>query len=152
MSLDPHTLMHRWFEEVWNQGRVETIDELMAIDGIGHGLGEGGAVVRGPAAFKPFARNLRSAFPDIHIHIKDTIVQGDKAVVRIVVEGTHLGPGIGLAPTNHRISVAGIVIVRVSNGQIKEAWNTWDQLGMLQQLGAIPGPEGRDDRFLTAQE
>jgi hypothetical protein len=44
--------------------------------------------------------------------------------------------------------VAGIVIVQCAGGTIVRGWNSWDQLGLLQQLGAIPAP---GDRFLTAQ-
>ena|ERR1700682_1982749 len=149
MSIDPYTLIHRWFDEVWNQGREETVDELFAPDGIGHGLGEGIADVNGPAGFKVFLRNMRSAFPDVHIGIEDTIVHESKAVVRVVLEGTHLGEGLGLPPTGRRVSITGVVIVRVAGGQIAEGWNSWDQLGLLRQLGAIPAPEA-PDRFLSA--
>jgi steroid delta-isomerase-like uncharacterized protein len=149
MSIDPYTLVHRWFEEVWNQGREETVDELLAPDGIIHGLGEGSIDVRGPAGFKVFLRNMRSAFPDVHIDIEDTIVQGGKAVVRVVLEGKHLGDGLGLPPTGQGVSIAGIVIVRVSGDQIAEGWNSWDQLGLLRMLGAI-APHGPDP-FLSAR-
>jgi steroid delta-isomerase-like uncharacterized protein len=150
MSIDPYTLVHRWFDEVWNQGREEVVDELFAPDGIGHGLGEGSADVHGPAGFRIFLRNMRSAFPDVHIRIEDTIVDGGKAVVRVVLEGTHLGEGLGLPPAGRRVSITGIVIVRVAGGQIAEGWNSWDQLGLLRQLGAIPAPQA-PDRFLSAR-
>jgi steroid delta-isomerase-like uncharacterized protein len=149
VSIDPYTLIHRWFDEVWNHGREETVDELFAPDGICHGLGEGIADVHGPAGFKVFLGNMRSAFPDVHIGIEDTIVHESKAVVRVVLEGTHLGEGLGLPPTGRRVSITGVVIVRVAGGQIAEGWNSWDQLGLLRQLGAIPAPEA-PDRFLSA--
>lgn len=148
MSSDPHKIVHRWFEEVWNQGREETVDELFAPDGVAHGLGEGTADVRGPAGFKVFLRNMRSAFPDVHLRIEDTIVDGGKAVVRFAFEGTHLGEGLGVPASGRRVSVAGIVIVRVAGDQIAEGWNSWDQLGLLRQLGAVPSPQARD-RFLS---
>ncbi len=149
MSIDPYTLVHRWFDEVWNQGREETVDELFAPDGIGHGLGEGNADVRSPVGFKIFLRSMRSALPDVHIRIEDTVVDASKAAVRIVLEGTHLGEGLGLPPTGQRVSISGIVIVRIAGGQIAEGWNSWDQLGLLRQLGAIPAPQV-PDRFLSA--
>jgi len=149
MSIDACTVVHRWFDEVWNQGREETIDELSASDAIGHGLGEGSTDLRGPAAFKVFWLNVRCALPDVHIGIEDAIVQGSKAVVRVVLEGTHLGEGLGLPPTGRRVSVTGTIIFRIEGGQIAEAWNSWDQLGLLRQLGAIPAPQG-PDRFLAA--
>jgi steroid delta-isomerase-like uncharacterized protein len=150
MPIDACTVVHRWFEEVWNQGREETIDELSTTDAIAHGLSDGRSDVCGPAGFKVFWRKIRSALPDVHIRIEDAIVQGGKAVVRVVLEGTHLGQGLGLPPTGHRVLVTGTVIFRIESGQIAEAWNNWDQLGLLRQLGAIPAPQG-PDRSLSAQ-
>jgi hypothetical protein len=34
------------------------------------------------------------------------------------------------------------------DGKIHEAWNSWDQLGLLQQIGAMDTPQ---DRFMTSQ-
>jgi hypothetical protein len=34
----------------------------------------------------------------------------------------------------------GVQIDRFSGGKIAEEWTLFDQLGMLQQLGAIPAP------------
>jgi predicted ester cyclase len=147
---DAKALIHRWFEEVWNHGREGTIDELFAQGAIAYGLGEEGAEVRGPNQFKTFWRNLRSALPNIHIRIEDTIADGDKVVVRVLLEGTHTGDGLGVRPSRNRVAVPAIVIVRVSGGQIVEAWNSWDQLGLLQQTGAIHAPQA-SDRFLTAR-
>lgn len=148
MESDPKTLVHRWFDEVWNQGREKSIDELFASDGVAFGLGEGEAPVHGPEGFKVFFRNMRAALPDVQIDIEDTIVEGDKAVVRVLLHGTHTGPGLGVEPTGKRVRVAGIVIVQWSNGQIIRAWNSWDQLGFLKQTGTIPGS---GDRFLAAK-
>ena len=110
---------------------------------------QGDADTHGPADFKVFWRNMRSALPNINIRIEDTIVHGDKAVVRLVLEGTHLGEGLGLPPSGRRVSIAGIVILRIAEGQIAEAWNSWDQLGLLRQIGAIPA-QGQD-HFLAAR-
>ena len=147
MPVDHETVVRRWFEEVWNQGREETVDELFAPDAIAHGLAEGGAEARGPEDFKIFSRGLRSAFPDIHIGIEDLIVHGDKVAARFVVEGTHGGDGIGVAPTQRRVSVEGMCIVRIGDGQIVEAWNYWDQLGLLRQLGTMPAAPGDSQTF-----
>jgi steroid delta-isomerase-like uncharacterized protein len=151
MPLDAHTIIHRWFDEVWTQGREEIVDELCAPDAIGHGLGEGSADVHGLAEFRAFLRNMRSAFPDVHIRVEDSIANGAKAVVRVVLEGTHLGEGIGLAPTRRRVSVTGMVLIRVAEAKVAESWNNWDQLGLLRQLGAIPAPQA-SDRFLSGRE
>jgi steroid delta-isomerase-like uncharacterized protein len=150
MSEANKTLVRRWFEEVWNQGREETIDELLAANGIGYGLGDTDVTLRGPAGFKPFVRNLRGALPDIHMTIEDILAEGDKVTVRITVEGTHQGGQLGVAPTGRRVHIEGIVVVRIVNGQIVEGWNSWDQLGLLRQIGALPAQKG-PDQFTTAR-
>jgi steroid delta-isomerase-like uncharacterized protein len=149
MSQDAVALTHRWFEEVWNQGREETIHELCAPNVIGHGLGEAGAKMHGPADFKVFWQNLREAFPDCKVTVEDTLSQGNKTVARVVFRGTHAGRGgLGLDPTGRTVSISGIIILRIVNGKIHEAWNSWDQLGLLQQIGAMETPP---DRFMTAR-
>jgi hypothetical protein len=61
-------LVRRWFEEVWNKGRADAIPELLAEDGIVHGLSEDASQpLRGPAGFLPFHTQFREAFPDIQV-------------------------------------------------------------------------------------
>lgn len=145
---DNKALVHRWFEEVWNQGREKTIDEFLGTNIVAFGLGESGTQVRGPAEFKTFFRNLKNAFPDLHITIEDTIAERDEVAVRILIEGTHQGDGLGIPATGRKFRVAGICIIQLKDGKLVVGWNSWDQLGLLQQLGTIPAP--KEDPFLAA--
>lgn len=129
-------LMYRWFEEVWNQGRAETIDALLAADGIAHGLGEAGAEIRGPAAFRQFWEMFRGAFPDIHVAVEEVVSEGDTAAVRFVVTMTHMGDHLGIPATGKRVRVTGMTFARLRNGQIVEGWNNLDMQGLMQQIGA----------------
>jgi predicted ester cyclase len=70
----------------------------------------------------------------------DTIGEGDKVVVRWTASGMHQGDLFGVPPTGKSVQVTGIDIFRVAGGQLAELWQNWDQLGMLQQVGAIPAP------------
>jgi len=143
-------LVRRWFKEVWNEGREATIDELFAEGGVAYGLGDREAEARGPAQLKPFVRNFRASLPDLQIGIHDIMAEEDKVMVRVLLEGTHLGSGLGVPPSGRRVRVAGIVVIRISKGQFVEGWNSWDQLGLLRQIGALPGTGG-EDQFLTAR-
>lgn len=143
-------ILHRWFEEVWNQGREDAIDELLSRDGISVGLGETEKEVHGPPDFKPFVRNMRAMILGLHIAIEDMVAEGDKVMVRWAMEGNHAGEGMGTKPTGHRVRVAGMSLVQLLNGQIYRAWNSWDQLGFLRQVGASSAkPSPSMDRFLT---
>ena len=131
-------VLRRWFEEVWNQGHEEAINELAAADVVAHGLVDPqGAEVSGREKFRAFWRQFRTAFPDVRVDVHDELTDGDKRMVRCTVMATHSGQGMGAA-TDKPISFSGMVIARVENGQLKEVWDSWDFLSLYQQLGALP--------------
>jgi steroid delta-isomerase-like uncharacterized protein len=137
MSAETKTLVRRWFEEVWNKGRVAAIDELLAPNGVVHGLGED---MQGAAAFKPFHAAYRDAFPDVKIELEDLIAEEDKVAFRWSATATHKGNGLNFAATNRPVRFSGMGIIRVENGKLVEGWNIFDQLGMMQQLGVVNLP------------
>ena len=138
MSDANRALVHRWFEEVWNKGRVDAIDEMFASDGIAHGLpADSGQPLRGSDGFKAFHQKFRGAFPDIVVTVEDTVVEGDKVAARCHVRARHTGDSLGLAATHQPIEISGMTIARVKGGKIVEAWNNFDFLSLYQQIGAI---------------
>jgi len=146
VSEENKKIVRRWFEEVWNRGSESAIEEMLDAEGVAHGLGDSEQDVKGPAEFKPFVANIRGALPDTRIVIEDIFADGDRVAVRVTLQGTHTGNGLGLAPTGRSVRIQGIVIVRMQDGRIKEGWNSYDQLGLLRQLGALPAP--KSDTFL----
>jgi predicted ester cyclase len=138
MAEEYATFMHRWFEEVWNQGREEAIDEMFAEDGIANGLNDAeGNPARNVEEFKAFHRTFRKAFPNLKVTVEDTICEGDKIAARCTVKAIHDGEGLGVEPTNLPIGFTGVTIVRLKDGKIVEAWNEFDFMKMYQQLGAL---------------
>ena len=138
MSEENKALIHRWFEEVWNKGREEAIDEMFAEDGIAHGLAQDpGEPLRGATGFKPFFQKFRDAFPDIEVVVEDTVSEGDKVAARCTVRGKHQSDSLGFAATQQPMEITGISIVRVRDGKIVEAWNNFDFMSMFRQLGAL---------------
>ena len=131
-------LMKRWFEEVWNQRRKSTITELFAPNGISHGVDENGADMIGPHAFLPFYERFLGAFPDMKLKIEDAFGYDDKVLIRWSAIMQHSGDSLGMPATNKRVAIGGMTLARISNGKIVEAWDNWDKLAMLQQIGAIP--------------
>jgi len=137
MTTDSATLMRRWFEEVWNKGNYAVIDELASPNVKAQGQAEHPVRI-GREQFRLFAQGIRSAFPDIHITVHDTIEQHDRVAVRWSATMTHHGPFLGMAPTGRKATINGITWARVENGQIIEGWDNWDQMGLLVQLGSVP--------------
>ena len=150
MSEENKALIRRWFEEVWNKGRAEAIDEMFAEGAVAHGLADaGGQELRGPAGFKPFFQTFRDAFPDIQVIVEDTVAEGDRVAARCTVRGRHQGDTLGFAATAKPTEFTGMSIVRVKDGKIVEAWNNFDFMAMFQQLGALemkqPGAKEKGD-------
>ncbi|HEU5257931.1 MAG TPA: ester cyclase [Vicinamibacterales bacterium] len=137
MSIENKTLVQRWFSEVWNEGRADAIDEMLADDAVIHGLG---ANLQGPAEFKRFHSGYRNAYPDVTIDVDDLVAEGDMVAVRWSARGTHRGDGLGFPATGKRAQFTGMVFVRIKAGKLVEGWNNFDQLGMLQQLGIVSLP------------
>ncbi len=148
---DNVSVIRRWFEEVWNRGREEAIDELFDEEGLAHGLAdEAGSPLRGPTGFKPFFRRFREAFPEVEVSVEDTVSEGDKVAARCTVRGRHRGDTLGFKATDSPVEFEGICIVRIRDGKIVEAWNNFDFMSMFQQLGALrldagPSASGQDD-------
>ncbi len=138
MSEENKALVRRWFEEVWNKGRAEAIEEMFAEDGVAHGLADAsGEELRGPAHFREFHRGFREAFPDIRVTVEDVIAEGDKVAGRCTARATHRSAALGFAATDRAVGFDGMCIARVCDGKIAEAWNTFDFLTMYRQLGVL---------------
>jgi steroid delta-isomerase-like uncharacterized protein len=134
MSEANKALIRRWFEEVWNKGRAEAIEEMFAADGIAHGLGD---TVLDPSEYKEFYRSFRGAFPDIVVTVEDMVAEGDKVAARCRVSAKHTGDTLGFAATQSPVEFTGITIVRIADGKIVEAWNNFDFMKMNKQLGVL---------------
>jgi steroid delta-isomerase-like uncharacterized protein len=130
-------LIRRWFDEVWNQGREETVDAMCARDVIGHGQAQHGADLQGPEHFKQFLRSFRSGFSNIHVEIHDTIEQDDKVMARWTATLTHSGTFLGIPSSGKQVRVNGMSVQRIVGSKIVEGWDNWDQLSLLVQLGAV---------------
>ncbi len=124
-------LARRWFDDVWNCGRVETVHELVHPKAVGH---LEGFEIRGPEGFLPMWANLLGAFPDLKVIIQDLMAQGESVVVRWMASGTHRGPHLGIPPTMKLTGFRGITWLRFSEGRIIESWDSWNQGRLFTEL------------------
>ena len=133
-------LCARPHEEIFNQGNLALADEIFSPDFTWHEA-HLPPLPQGPESIKTFATVLRGAFPDLHLNLEDIVAEGDRVVNRWTFQGTHQGEFYGVPPTGRTVSISGIDIWRVRDGKIVENQQVVDNLGLLQQLGAIPQPE-----------
>jgi len=138
MSEENKQLVRRWFDEVWNNGRADAIEEMFAENGIAHGLGDDPSnPIRGPRDFRPFHTVFREAFPNMNIVIEDLIAEGDKVAARCSVRAKHEGHFLGRAATQSPVHFSGMTIVRIADGKIVEAWNNFDFMVLHKQVGLL---------------
>ena len=140
MADTPDALIRRWFEDVWNRGREDTIDELVADGAKIYGLSTpDGQPISGPDEFKPFYRQFRQAFPDIRITIVRTVTQGDVVAAHCDVTATHSSNGlVGVPASGRPVHFSGMCMVRIAEGRFVEGWNVFDFLTCYQQMGLLP--------------
>jgi steroid delta-isomerase-like uncharacterized protein len=128
-------IMRRWFQEVWNEGRTETLYELFSPEGVAHGQESAEAELRGPQEFEGFVRKIRGAFSEIQLTVEDVFAADDKGVLRWSGVMKHTGDALGMPSSQQTVRLRGITLVRFAGGKVVESWDNWDQLGMLQQIG-----------------
>ena len=138
MSDQNKAFSRRNFEEVWNQRKLDLIDQLVASNSVLHDPMVPGGKVNGSQGYRQFVETYLAAFPDLHFTISDQIADGDKVVTRWTGTGSQQGALMGIAATGKRATVTGITIDRYENGKAVESWTNYDTLGMLQQLGVVP--------------
>jgi len=139
MSIEENkALMRRFYEEI-GKGNLAVVDEFVAPDLVDHSPFVPGQAPGRQGTLELFTM-IRTVFPDLHITVEDIVAEGDKVVSRGTFSGTHKGEFMGIAPTGKHITVGLIEIVRIVAGKMVEHWNMVNNLGMMQQLGAVPQP------------
>lgn len=119
-------------EDVWNAGKLDLLDDLMAGEIVAH-LPILSTPVHGIEAYKTAVKQYRTVFPDFQIDIDDIIAVDDKVVQRCTLRATHTGTFMGLESTGTEIEVMWNVIVRFEENKYAEEWTTGDILGTLYQ-------------------
>jgi predicted ester cyclase len=129
------TIMHRWFEEVWNKGRESAIDEMSYDDVPIHDLrSPDGSSVSGMDAFKVFHRQFNAGMSEIHVEVANVVTEGDLIAARCVVTAKHTGEGMGKVPKGNPVHFTGMAMARVKDGKFVEVWNNFDFMTMFQQM------------------
>ena len=137
MSHEENKELTRRAYEALNRRDWAAFDELAAADIVLH---YASMTIQGLEAYKQFLTMYYNAFPDLQFTIEDMIAEEDMVVVRQTGSGTHQGELMGIPPTGKHVTVSGIAMIRISNGNGVEEWFIGDDLGLLQQLGVVPAP------------
>jgi steroid delta-isomerase-like uncharacterized protein len=124
MSEENKALVRRYFEEIWDKGNLDLIDELFTTDFVRHGPTATEGEVRGQEGFESLVSMYRSALPDLRVSIEDLIAEGDRVVTRWTARGTHQGELMGNAPTGNPATIRGILVDRISGARSRRSGPT----------------------------
>lgn len=129
------TLVHRFYEDLWNAWRLDIADEILSPTLSFRG--SLGSSTRGREEFKAYVERVRSAFPDWHNQIDELLAVGDRVVARLTWSGTHQGRLGNIAPTGSRVRYLGAAFFRVTDAKIEEAWIVGDTQELWRGLGLL---------------
>jgi steroid delta-isomerase-like uncharacterized protein len=136
VSTEENKALVRRIYDVHNKHNLAALEDLYTRDYVVHSTGVFPDLDR--AGLKQLMPAVWTAFPDMHYVVEDMIAEGDKVATRLTFRGTHQGELMGIPPTGKVVRVTGIYISRFAGGKCVEDWRQVDDLGFLQQLGAIP--------------
>jgi len=126
-------LVRRFYREVINERRIDSIDELLSEDFVHNGE------ARGREGQKPAVQSFLDGFSDLHDEIELILAEGDLVAAHQTWTGTHDGEFLGIAATGVKVSFGSTAVLRISGDQIAEAWDVVDLARLFAQTGAPPG-------------
>jgi predicted ester cyclase len=126
------------FEDVFNRGDFELANELFTDDFIAYAFPE----LRGPEGIETIVTGFRDSFSDIEWTIETLFGEDEFVAVRWRASGTHDGEFRDHGPTGTTVEIPGTTILRFEDTGAVEGWTIFDELGLLQQIGAIDSGEG----------
>jgi steroid delta-isomerase-like uncharacterized protein len=129
-------LVRRFIDEIFVQGRTATVDELLADDFVAHTWPSTG---HPKDDLKGAIERTSKGLSDVSFTIDDMIAEGDEVAVRLTARATQTGEMMGMPPSGKTYEIGEIHIFRVRDGKVTEHWHQFDQMGMMKQLGAMPG-------------
>jgi len=128
----------RLAEEVFSRGDMQAFDEILAEDYVNHNIPVPG-IPGNKDGFRQLVVATRRAFPDVEVDVENCAADGDLVVFNDQVTATSTGEFMGVPPNGKQLEWTEIHFLRIADGRIVEHWTNFDQLGILRQLGAVPG-------------
>ena len=131
-------VLRLWYDELWDKWNLSAADELLSDD---YGLHLPGV----PTAFdrnatKQVVAMFSASFPDLKHTVDEIVAEGDTVAARWTVRGTHRGEFQGIPASGKQVTLSGITVHHLKDGKLRETWLSFDNMELLQRLGAVPAP------------
>lgn len=133
-------LVRRLYEEGFNKGDLDLVDELVASDVVTHHP----IILDAPAgsdSIRGGIEMIRKAFPDFQVEIVDLVAEDDRVAAFLTMSGTNEGDYRRGGATGKRGTMRAFFIWRIEDGRLAESWGVADRFGMLQELGIVPSDD-----------
>ncbi len=140
------SVVERFIAEIWNQGNMEAVDEVISADLIYH---EPMQTIKGIEPYRQYVESFRATFPNAEFTTEDLLIDGDRAAFRWSLQAAHEGnhPDVPLPATGMEFDTSGQTTVRFEDGKVAEIWMQTDYSRFLAMavafgaavLGAIVG-------------
>lgn len=150
MTTDLGELVRRWTDEIWNQQRDATIDEMASPAMVVHVEGMDTPLTL--EDFKAYRRTVLEAIPDVHVEIEQCAVDGNVVVSSWRATGHHQGAGLGVPPTGRKVSFTGASWFEFRDGLIISGWDRWNRGEVMASLTAPEAQDLQDSYGLTPRE
>jgi steroid delta-isomerase-like uncharacterized protein len=128
-------LVKRFVDEVFGQGQVESIDELVAPDFVSHTFG---FTDDGRTKLRAATERVHASLTDVDFAIEDLIAEEDRVAALLTAGATVVDEFMGVPAAGKSYSIGEIHWFRLADGRIVEHWHQHDALGLMKQLGATP--------------
>lgn len=135
-SEENKTLIKSSIERAVNQGDLSAIDQEVDTGYRFHG--PDGEELSGPEGLRQHFRQMKTAFPDLHMSLIDMVAERDMVLHRWMMTGTNTGPFLDQPPTGKTLRMPVWMLNRISGGKVVEGWEMYDTLVMIRQLGIAP--------------
>lgn len=138
MSTEKNVALINQVMELINNRNLDEAFELYDLDYIYHG--PGGQELKGRDGIRGLWELFLTAFPDLTSSVDEVIAEGNKVALRWTIRGTHTGELFGIPASDKSITLPITEVFHIENGQLVEAWDRYDRLHLMEQIGAAPAP------------
>ncbi len=146
MSINRGSALTQKLENMFNIPDLQIADTIFAADFVAH-------VPMMPSlsrsSFKAFIDSFYESFPDLNMHIEESIVTAKRLVLRITYTGTHTGVFLGIAATQLHVHLPTIGVFKIEHGLITEGWIEMDIFGVLQQISISQVNQNPQSPFIS---
>jgi predicted ester cyclase len=129
---DNKKIVTKLFLEVWNKKDFSELDKIWG-DSVELHFGSGNFHVTATDLIN-LIESWHQAFPDFQFKINHIIAEDDVVAINVNYEGTQSKKFMNIEPLNNNINVSEMMFFKLKEGQLVEAWELYDELGMQKQM------------------